>query len=125
MTSKHRRAIERVREYLLQSQIDEDRKDVLQVLLERAEEAANGCDTERKIQLLSEVLHMYVIDHVRETIRSPLRYRELAMLCIEAHVDEAHRKPVTLREALVQSVTGCPYAAAAVAIVWLVLTHMG
>ena len=124
MTSKHRKAIERVREYLLEADIDDDRKDVLQVMLDKADEAANGCSTEQRTHLLSEVLHMYVIDHVRESIRAPQRHKELAMLCVAAHVDEAHKQPVTFREALIQSVTKCPYAAAAVAIAWMMVTRM-
>lgn len=125
MTTKQRQSIDRVRDYLLHAEIDEDRKDVLQVLLDKADEAANGCGPDTKLQLLSEIMHMYIIDHIREAIRSPQRYRELAAMCVAAHTEAEHRQRVTIREALIQSVTSCPYAAAAVAIVWMVLAYMG
>jgi len=76
--------VERTRRYLLESDLIEDAKDGLQMLLDSAAEAANG--SADRIPAMADAILALSLHEVRQAVRAPEARRDAAREVIEAYL---------------------------------------
>jgi len=85
MTPEKRDRVERVRTYMLKSDLPEEVKDMLSTLLDEAAGAANG--SVDKLQSLADTLLALSLHEVKQAVREPERLRHAAERAVAAHID--------------------------------------
>ena len=84
MTDATKTKVERTRTYLLQSNLAEDTKDGLQMLLDAATSAANGAAD--KIGAMADAILALSLHEVRQAVRTPDAVQDAVADAISAHL---------------------------------------